>query len=525
MDLLSARLFFYFFIYFTCFISLNYGSEEIDLTTEPGHLKPFGTGRPIHDIEEVQGFPSPDDFFKNYFFPQKPVKIASGAKMSPAFKLWTDEYFLNLNIPEHSTVFLETVKKESRQQKTMNMAFKKFVKTYMNSTYYMVDNVPEYLKSDLIVPCSLQCQSILAGKLDDILMWFSSGGTNSVVHHDGFDNINCVYRGSKDFIIVDPVKFKNMVPIDRPEGAYSTIDVDKMDYTKYPTLAKIEYIHAHMEPGDCLYIPYKWIHQVRSYNSNLAVNIWWNHYSALDVDTSQCNKKCDPNMTLHGVKTKSSNRLPTSGEPLRAYIMDELNLVPNKMVPYDEFILELIPVIVQAEGDESVKVALDEIKDLANKLLKVLDQDADGQISLQEVASQSSDNMLVAGDIIKQVQQIQFALGDKYAYNDEGGAYGGGTEEEGEDDGDVFGSSIALDEEGQLDDGGVFGSSIALDEEGEDDGDGDVLWSSIALGEEGEDDGDVLASSIGLDEEGQPEEDLIGEFDEFDEFGEYHDEL
>ncbi|KAK6187487.1 hypothetical protein SNE40_005500 [Patella caerulea] len=395
--------------------------------------------------------------------------------MSPAFKLWTDEYFLNLNIPENSTVFLETVKKESRQQKTMDMNFKKFVKTYMNSTYYMVDNVPEYLKSDLVVPCSLQCESIMAGKLDDILMWFSSGGTNSVVHHDGFDNINCVYRGSKDFIIVDPVKYKDMVPIDRPEGAYSSIDVDKMDYTKYPTLAKIEYIHAHMEPGDCLYIPYKWIHQVRSYNSNLAVNIWWDHYLSLDVDPSQCNEKCDANMTLHGVKTNQYNRIPTGGEPLRAYIRDE-TLKSNKMLPYDEFLSELIPVIAQAEGDDSVKVQLDQMKELANKFLKVLDQDGDKHVSIQDVTSVSSENMSVVGEIIKQVQQIQLTLGEEYADKKHGG-YGG-------------------DEE---------------DEDEEDDDDDDVLWFPDAFDEDGE-----LLNGFDLDE------DLNDEFDEFDE---YHDEL
>ncbi len=33
----------------------------------------------------------------------------------------------------------------------------------------------------------------------------------------------------------------------------------------------------HLTPGDCLFIPALWIHQVRSTNRNIAVNYWLNH--------------------------------------------------------------------------------------------------------------------------------------------------------------------------------------------------------------------------------------------------------
>jgi len=34
----------------------------------------------------------------------------------------------------------------------------------------------------------------------------SSGGTSSVVHVDSVDNIICVYRGLKQFILIDPAQ-------------------------------------------------------------------------------------------------------------------------------------------------------------------------------------------------------------------------------------------------------------------------------------------------------------------------------
>ena len=42
-------------------------------------------------------------------------------------------------------------------------------------------------------------------------MWFSSGGTKSVVHTDSVDNINCLFRGEKMFLFIDPAKYGDKV--------------------------------------------------------------------------------------------------------------------------------------------------------------------------------------------------------------------------------------------------------------------------------------------------------------------------
>lgn len=41
--------------------------------------------------------------------------------------------------------------------------------------------------------------------LQDAVMWFSSGGTKSVFHFDAVENINCLFSGSKQFVMVDKV--------------------------------------------------------------------------------------------------------------------------------------------------------------------------------------------------------------------------------------------------------------------------------------------------------------------------------
>ena len=37
------------------------------------------------------------------------------------------------------------------------------------------------------------------------VLWFSSGGTKSVLHNDQPDNMNCILDGNKDIIFMDKV--------------------------------------------------------------------------------------------------------------------------------------------------------------------------------------------------------------------------------------------------------------------------------------------------------------------------------
>ena len=46
------------------------------------------------------------------------------------------------------------------------------------------------------------------------VMWFSSGGTKSVLHNDDVDNINCLFSGTKELLFIDYKKYKKQVCYD-----------------------------------------------------------------------------------------------------------------------------------------------------------------------------------------------------------------------------------------------------------------------------------------------------------------------
>ncbi|XP_060067702.1 tRNA wybutosine-synthesizing protein 5-like [Ylistrum balloti] len=357
-----------------------------DLTKAPGHLKPFGQGRPMVEVEETDIIPDPETFWKAYVYALKPLKMKGAASISPAFTKWTDEYFLSLDMSNEDTVTVETVKKESRQQKIRQMDFQQFVQDYNKSEIYMVNAVPRTICHDVVLPCPIQCQYLAKTGLVEALMWYSSGGTNSVVHTDSVDNINCLYRGKKEFILVDPSKYGDKVDMDHPEGSYSAVDVDRVDYTVYPGLAEVDFIHVSMEAGDCLYIPYRWIHQVRSYGNNLAVNIWWNHYVASEINLDLCNAQCDHEMTLDRVEFRGFGEM-TSVDGIRDHFESFLGV--SSRVSFKRFQRALLGEDIDLLKERN---AGDEYLLYLRQIFALLDENSDDILTKQELKDAPPEN-------------------------------------------------------------------------------------------------------------------------------------
>jgi ribosomal protein L16 Arg81 hydroxylase len=252
------------------------------ISKHPGHLKPFGSSGPFKQIAEwTNDFPDPIVFFNDYVSKSHPILFRQALKNDPHLSIWnTDEQLNTLFSNNNEIVHVETRKKESRKQDILSMTMKEFLERYQHEELYLVEEVPNLLRPYFILPTCLQCKPALE-TFQIAMLWFSSGNTSSVVHTDDYDNINCVLQGDKQFILVDPNIHKDVASeiIDNYSGSFSSIDVDRVDYVKYPSLDNhdIHYYQINLTQGDCLFIPALWIHQVRSTNRNIAVNYWLNH--------------------------------------------------------------------------------------------------------------------------------------------------------------------------------------------------------------------------------------------------------
>lgn len=118
---------------------------------------------------------------------------------------------------------------------------------------------------------------------DDALVNFWLGNRTSVSAHFDFpDNVACVVAGRRRFTLFPPEQVSNLYigPVDRtPSGqSISLVDFRNPDFDRFPRFREaLEHALTYeLEPGDAIFIPGMWWHQVESLTSfNLLVNYWW----------------------------------------------------------------------------------------------------------------------------------------------------------------------------------------------------------------------------------------------------------
>ena len=117
--------------------------------------------------------------------------------------------------------------------------------------------------------------------------------TTAPAHYDMSNNLACCMVGRRRFTLFPPEQIANLYPgplEPTPAGQVVTmVDFRNPDFERYPrfreALAAAQV--AEMEPGDVLFYPALWWHQVEALDAfNVMINYWWNPTPAF-VDTPQ----------------------------------------------------------------------------------------------------------------------------------------------------------------------------------------------------------------------------------------------
>lgn len=117
-------------------------------------------------------------------------------------------------------------------------------------------------------------------------LWLGNAVTMPT-HYDPLDGINCIISGRKRFTFFPPDQLPNLYvgPLDLNPGGQPTslVRLSNPDFERYPrfaaALATAEV--AEVEPGDAVFLPNLWWHNVESLEPlNLSMNFWW--FDAVD---------------------------------------------------------------------------------------------------------------------------------------------------------------------------------------------------------------------------------------------------
>ena len=120
-------------------------------------------------------------------------------------------------------------------------------------------------------------QAEQAGDVDvySVVAWLGPSGTFSPLHTDPHDNCFTQLRGTKRFRIVDPETGDKGIPREVDALQQNTIQGG----AAVDTLG-VEFFEVHLSPGDSLYLPQRWWHEVEaesapSGSTSASVTHWW----------------------------------------------------------------------------------------------------------------------------------------------------------------------------------------------------------------------------------------------------------
>ncbi|WP_230480869.1 cupin-like domain-containing protein [Sphingomonas sp. Leaf21] len=112
-------------------------------------------------------------------------------------------------------------------------------------------------------------------------LWIGNGSRVSA-HYDMASNIAAVAAGRRRVVLFPPEQAENLYvgPLDMTMAGQPTsmVDLEKPDSIRFPRFVHAQAAAqvAQLGPGDAIYIPAKWWHEIRAEGPlNLLVNYWW----------------------------------------------------------------------------------------------------------------------------------------------------------------------------------------------------------------------------------------------------------
>jgi ribosomal protein L16 Arg81 hydroxylase len=99
-------------------------------------------------------------------------------------------------------------------------------------------------------------------------LWFGPKGTVTPLHHDLTNNFMAQVRGRKLVRLVAPYDLPNVY---NHRHCYSSVDLDAIDYDRFPQFRGVTVTDVEIGPGDLLFLPVGWWHYVRALETSITM--------------------------------------------------------------------------------------------------------------------------------------------------------------------------------------------------------------------------------------------------------------
>lgn len=229
-------------------------------------------------IEKRRGL-GRDEFLAHYVRGCRPVVLTDIAEDWPALRRWSPAdlaaRFGHLDVDVQVGRNTDSLFEQNKEQLRQRMKVSQFVDLVLSggatNDHYLTAN-DEMLRRPEFLPL-LQDIGRMPPVCDAALLhtaasfWFGPAGTRTPLHHDTLMLFHTQVVGRKRWRFVSPLQTPLLY---NRMGVYSPIDLDAPDHARYPRLREAVVLETVLEPGDTLFLPLGWWHQVTSLEMSMS---------------------------------------------------------------------------------------------------------------------------------------------------------------------------------------------------------------------------------------------------------------
>jgi Cupin-like domain len=226
---------------------------------------------------DVIDFLGKNDFVDKYFYPQKPIVIKGLTQYEIAGKKWSLKYFKETMGDVEVGVFDNNNKKSATSAHTtpdLKMKLSDFISTLeSNPKNDLRIFLFDFYKHNPILRREFPCPKIFKGVLDKIGYLFFGGKDTTVRMHYDIDMSNVLlthFGGRKKVVLFGP-EYTDMLYC-LPLNTYSLVNLDNIDYEKYPALAHVKGYECVLEHGDSIFMPSGYWHFITYLDNSFSVS-------------------------------------------------------------------------------------------------------------------------------------------------------------------------------------------------------------------------------------------------------------
>ena len=241
-------------------------------------------------IERRSGLSS-EDFLERYYATSRPVILTGEMDDWPAVKTWTPERLEELvgdrdvefQVGRSANPRFEIDKERHRRIAPFPEFMRQILQTGAGNDVYMTafNSAPnqEALKvlQDDMRPLDkyLEPEGHKAG-----MLWIGPAGTVTSLHHDLTNNLIAQVRGRKRFQLLPSADVGRIYNLEHVFSEIADLNSPDLDLSKYSRLAGAHLYDITLDPGEMIFIPVGWWHQVTaldiSVTSTFTNFIWPN---------------------------------------------------------------------------------------------------------------------------------------------------------------------------------------------------------------------------------------------------------